>query len=299
MKLSLIFIFIITLIGCAGNKSETDGSETGETAQQVGDVMASVDEVGGSSGAISSLEKSVRKTFARYAPGEIEERRLAHIFIPEAQATSCSTSPSGFGSCSGTSITRNFSSCTIGSAVFTGSVLLTWSGTGVTTCGLNQTTNVITRVPSFTVAGRRSATLTVSKSGTVGQWLTWQSGTTTKVFTYNSDGIQRKFTTSTSTLFDHTTRVTSPITVTGQLRSGRVMSGGALEVKNNVTNVTCSFVPSNVTWGDNACNCPNQGTWQGTCSDSKSVSLVISGCGTGTYTEGTETSSVTFDRCGT
>ena len=99
---------------------------------------------------------------------------------------------------------------------------------------------------------------------------------------------------------DFTTTVTQPITITGEMRSGRVMTGGSLQVKNNITSVTCSYSPTNVTWAPGTtCNCPTQGTWQGTCSDNKTSTLVLTGCGTGNYTEGTQTDPVTFDRCGT
>jgi hypothetical protein len=290
------------MLSCSGSKTNsTDGTEITETAQQVGDVMASVDEVGGSAGSIAFFDRSVRNTFARYAPSELNENAVAKLFLPEAQATTCNGN--GFAACSGKSMTRNFAGCSIGTAVFTGSVVSTWAGTGTTTCALNQLTNTITRSPQFTVEGRRGATLTVAKATTTGtgQTLTWASGSgASKVYNLTNDGIRRSFTSNVGAIvYDHTTTITTPIQITGSLRSARVMDTGTVEVKNNITNVTCSFTPMNVTWGSPTCNCPTQGTWQGSCSNSKSLTLSITGCGTANYTEGTQTDPVTFDRCGT
>jgi hypothetical protein len=305
MRLALRLIGILgltfSLVSCGTKKDDTtDGTELTETAQQVGDIMASIDEIGGASGNIARLDTSIRNTFARYAPQELDEKKLAQLFLPEAIADSCSGA--GFAACVGTTVTRTFGGCTLGSATFAGTVAITWAGTGVTSCTLNQTTNTISRSPSFTVEGRRGATLSVSKVGTFGSKLTWDSGTgITKVFSFTSDGIRRKFTSAVGSVFmDQTTTVTTPITVTGTLRSGRIMDGGALSVLNNITNTTCTFVPVNVTWpSGTGCNCPTQGTWQGTCTGGKTTSLVLNGCGTANYTEGTQTDPVTFDRCGT
>ena len=301
MKVFYFLVLTIFLASCGGTKNDTDGTEASETAQQVGDVMASVDEVGGVNGNISYLENSIKQTFARYAPQELKETFVTKVFLPQAQAVSCNGY--GFAGCQGTSITRTFAGCTIGAAVFTGSVITTWSGTGVTTCGLSAINNKITRSPSFTVAGRRGATLTVSKSGSVGQEMTWAAGSSPKVFNYTNDGINRKFTSGVGiVIMNFTTKVISPITVTGTLRGGRIMDGGSLEVKNNITNMICTYAPVNVLWPiGSTCNCPTQGTWQGNCTDgisTKSTTLVLNGCGTGTYTEGTQTDPVIFDRCG-
>ncbi|MCM2322947.1 MAG: hypothetical protein NDJ90_06760, partial [Oligoflexia bacterium] len=60
--------------------------------------------------------------------------------------------------------------------------------------------------------------------------------------------------------------------------------------------VSCSFSPSNVTW-TSTCNCAVNGTWNGTCSDGKTASLDITGCGTATLTIDAITQDVAFDRC--
>ncbi len=300
MKTIFLIISVFFLFSCKGAKVDTatDSATYTETAQQVGDAMASVDENGGTSGNISFLPNAARKTFARLAPNEMEENQFIKLLLPEAQATACSAT--AFGTCSGQTMTRNLNGCSVGTATFTGSVTVTWAGTGVTTCALANFNNTITRVPSFTVQGRRGATLEVSKSGSVGQVMTWASGLGfNKVFNFSNDGTRRKFTDSVGNItYDHTTMTTSPISIAGNQRSGRVMSGGTLQVKNNLTNVTCNFSPVNVTWASATCNCPTQGTWQGTCSDNKAVTIVLNGCGTANYSEGSDSTAMTFDRCG-
>lgn len=305
MKKGIFSVIVIGLLtslaffSCKKNDATTS-ADIEDTAQQVGDVMASIDESGGSSSTLGYneyMQDSIQKTFDRYSPGSIDKNMIAQFFLPEAQATSCGAT--GFSSCTTNQITRNFGGCTVGSAVFSGDVTLTWGG-GSSSCTMASAGDTVTRVPNFTVTGRRSATLTVTKTGTVGQKLTWASGTgTSKVFNFTNDGINRKFTVGSTSLFDQTTTVTSQITVTGTSRSNRVISGGTLHVVNNLTSVTCDFIPTNVTWSGTSCNCPTSGSWSGTCSDGKSVTLDINGCGTANFTQGSTTTSVSFDRCGT
>lgn len=292
MKLKIYFLAFV-LIGFGCKKNETVSSvDIQETAQQVGDVMASVDESGGGSGSIAYLNQSIQKTFDRHAPNEINESMIAKIILPKAQAASCAGA--GFAACNGSfQVIRTFGGCTVGSAVFSGDVTFQWSGAA---CALSNGQNV-TRSPNFTVTGRRGATLAVTKTGTFGQRINRISAGN---FTFENDGINRRFTLPNSqVLFNQTTTVTSAITVTGASRASRVMSGGSLRVTNNISNVTCDYVPTAVTWNTTSCNCPVSGSWSGTCSDGKNTSISITGCGTATYTEGSDTESVTFDRCGT
>lgn len=317
MKLILSLCLILVVVGCSKGKDDVGGPEMTEPAQQIGDLMASVDEMGGTSGSISlekNLEKSAQKTFARYSPQELNKSMVTRVIVPAAQARSCSSTDGGFnggfGNCSGVSTasnsrTRTFAGCTVGATeevIFNGTVVFTWdnaSGGNLSGCGLNSTGNTITRSPTFTVEGRRGATLTVSKNGTYGQRLTWQSGASPKTFLMTSDGIRRKYTTAGGVdVFDYVTTITSAVTVTNELRNGRVLNGGTIQVRDNLTQVTCDYTPTNVTWAVASCNCPSQGTWQATCSDGKTASLVLNGCGTGAFTMGSESGTVTFDRCG-
>ena len=95
---------------------------------------------------------------------------------------------------------------------------------------------------------------------------------------------------------DYTSQTTSAITVTGTGRSSRTMSGGSLRVTNNLTAVTCDYVPTDVAWST-TCNCATSGTWSGTYSDGKSASIAITGCGTANVTLASDTQAVVFDRC--
>lgn len=269
-----------------------------ETAQQVGDVMASIDESGGSSGNLAGYQKSFDKMYATYVPSTKLET-LFDSLNPTVVAASCSSGT--FSTCSSNTITRTFSGCTVGSATFNGTVSLAWSGSS-TNCQMGSTSDTITRTPNFTMTGRRNATLYVTKpSGSTGQVMTWTSGSTsaTRIYSYANGGINRKFVLNSTALFDQTTATTTPLTITSSLRYNRVLNGGSLRVTNNLTGNVCTFSPTNVTWGSSSCNCPTQGYWTGSCTSTGSITLEITGCGTGTYTEGNDFTSVTFDRCGT
>ena len=304
MKFILILLIPFLFSSCKITAIPTESADIQETAQQIGDVMASVDEVGGAGGNIASntIQNSIEKTFKRYAPGELDESHksmIANILQPQALAATCSGA--GFAMCSGRVMTRTFNNCTVGTATFSGTVTSTWGGVSSSDCTLGTTAGgTITREPNFTVTGRRGATLAVTKSGGgIGQRLTWTAGlSTAKQFTFTNDGINRKFTINSTVLFDQTTTTTSAITVTGTDRANRVMNGGVLNVSNAVTGISCDYQPTNVTWST-GCNCPTSGSWAGSCSDGKTSSLVLSTtCGQATYTVGTDTQSITLDRCG-
>lgn len=303
MKLAITLLMSCMMFsGCKVDVTTT--ADIQETAQQVGDVMASVDEAGGSTGSIASMkdmkdmQNSVKQTFDRYTPGELSESMVAKLFLPEANAASCSGA--GFAACSSNSIVRSFAGCSVGSATFSGDVTLTWSN-GNTNCSLGGAVNArITRVPNFVVTGRRGATLTVTKTGTVGQRIELLTNAgANSVFAFSNDGINRVFANGSTTLFNQTTATSGDITVTGTSRTNRVMNGGSLNVTNILTSVVCNYVPTNVTWSSSACNCPISGSWAGTCSNGKTTTLVITGCGTANYSEGSDSETVTFDRCGT
>lgn len=307
MKLLFAIVLMATLTGCSKGKEDIGGPEMTEPAQQLGDVMASIDEVGGTNGGIA-LEKSSKRTFARYAPEELDGSIFSKVLVPKAQAVACGANVvghlnGGFGNCVGTNPTsnktRNFNGCTVGSGedvVFTGSVAFAW--TSASACSLVNVNEKVDRSPNFTVEGRRGSTLAVTKYASYGQRLTLTAASP-KTYRLESDGIRRRFTTPGGVVaFDYITTVTSPVVVSGDLRNGRVMNGGTIRVRDDLTQVTCDYSPVGVTWGVASCNCPTQGTWQATCSDNKTATLTLTGCGTGDFTLGSESGSVTFDRCG-
>ncbi len=291
---------VVSTVSC-GKKESTSSVDIEEQGQQIGEAMASVDEAGGSGGSLGWIPavKGEGRMFARLERASGSAPIFEGSLIPSAQAAACSGA-STFGSCSSNTVTRSFGSCTVGMAVFTGNVTLSWGGSS-TNCQMSAANDTVTRVPAFTVTGRRGATLTVSKTGSVGQRLTWSSGSgASRVFSMSNDGIRRVFTSAAgATLLDFTTQTTSAITVTGTSRANRVMSGGVLRVTNNISGVACDYVPSAVTWSSASCNCPISGSWSATCSDGSASSLSITGCGTANLTLGSDTTAVTFDRCGT
>jgi len=313
-NLFLILSASVFIFGCKKATDDAATADIEDTAQQIGDIMASADEAGGTSGSLASLDKyKFQKTFDRLDETKSSvAANMATAIFTTAEAVTCEASGTGygFGSCNAgaRTITRSFNNCTVGTAVISGDVTLTWSGSAPSSgCTLGGGSPVagdaITRVPNFMVTGRRGATLTVSKSGSVGQKIAYVNGTSPNmVFNFTNDGIRRKFTTpSNAVLFDQTTTVASgtPIVITGNSRSNRKMDTGFLTVTNNLSNVVCNYTPSNVTWNSTTCNCPTQGSWTGSCSNGKSATLLINGCGTGKYTEGDTSSDVIFDRCGT
>lgn len=303
MKLPILFLITsMMLFGCKKAEVLTSAADIQETAQQIGDVMASVDESGGSTGSIASMkdaermQNSVRQSFIRFAPNDINEKMIAKLFLPQAQAASCSGA--GFASCSSRQIIRSYGGCTVGSAVFSGDVTLTWSNGGAL-CNMGAAGSRIDRVPNFTVTGRRGASLAVSKTGTIGERIELVTAAgANSVVKFSNDGINRVFSIGSTILFNQSTATSGDITVTGTMRTSRVMSGGSLNVTNNLTSVVCNYVPTNVTWAISSCNCPTSGSWSGSCSNGKTTTLDITGCGTANYTEGSDVEVVTFDRCG-
>ncbi|MBU6154827.1 MAG: hypothetical protein KGP28_11040 [Bdellovibrionales bacterium] len=292
----LIFLSA-TLLSCAKNP-DVSNEVIDEVAQQVGDVMASMDEIGGSTGTLSQHQKSFLRLQDRLQPA-FEFFALT----PKAYADSCISS--GFAMCDVSSriLKRTFSGCTLGLASITGTVSLKWGGTGSgCSLGLPAPGGYITRVPDFTVTGLRGATLSVSREDPtgVGQRLTYASGNGPSAqFKFSSDGIRRVFTLPDGKpLIDLTSSTVQDLTLTGAERSpSRVLSGGVLRVKNNQSDFSCDFIPSNVTWSSN-CNCPVSGNWQATCSDGSRSSIRLSGCGTADFTFGLESQTISFDRCG-
>ena len=251
-----IFVTVLMLCCMWGCTPEVENAvDIQEVAQQVGDVMASVDELGGTTdGTYATLEGHRRFIAEREGrmSGSIVMSFLDLIQpLPAAQAVGCQNTT--FTACVGSQKSRDLGGCTIGSAVFTGSIDLTFSEND---CLLNASSESVDRAPDFTVTGRRSATLTVSKEGVQGQRLI--RGITAGTFTLSNDGIRRSFAAGGSTLFDFTTTTTAPININGANRNNRTVSGGTLRVTNNLTSVYCDYVPSGVTWESN----DNNGTYK-------------------------------------
>ena len=262
--------------------------------------MASIDEVGGISGTLGSLDSYFKKTESRLAKPSAVPGFITNL-IPSAMAQTC-VSAATFQPCALRSIIRNFGGCTIGTATLNGSVTLTWAGSG-SACSLIPATaelSTVTRKPDFTLSARNGSTLSVKLANTAvyGQKLTYTSGSgSTAVYHFSSDGIQTTLKDSVGILIsDLITQTTSDLVITGSGRVPRTLSGGILRVLNTVNNVSCNFTPSAITWSG-TCNCPVSGSWSGTCSNGPSAQLTLTGCGTAMLTSGSSSQSITFDRC--
>lgn len=293
-KIILMSLMSTMLVACSNNDEASQAND--ETGQQIGELMAAVDESGGESGEISLIESN-QKTFYRLSPKDSQRPFWKNILDPNAYAVSC-ISASTFGSCDSNTVTHAFDDCTFLLAKFDGTVTFTWGETS-TNCQLQAIGDTITREPEYTVTGLRGAELAVSKTGPVGQRLTWVDGADDdKEFEFTNDGIRRIFTTSRgTTLLDFTTKTTAAIGVKGTKRSNRIIDGGELKVTNNKTDVSCTYTPTNVRW-TSTCNCATSGSWTGTCSDGRTTSLELTGCGTGDLTMGDDHKvEIEFDRC--
>lgn len=290
-----IFLTTISCLILSCTEDVTSTADIQESAQQIGDLMASVDEAGGTSDGTIALLEGQRRFIVRkdkeLNPNHVQD--LFALFIPIKKAEAVSCGDTTFSACSGSQKTRTLSGCKIGSATFTGSVDLTFSEND---CLLNAVGETVDRSPNFSVTGRRSATLVVETDPPMGQGQRLTRSANPGEFTFSSDGIRRVFTANGETLFDFTTSTTAAIGVTGTSRSDRVMSGGSLRVMNNLSTVYCDYVPSAVTWSAD-CNCASSGAWTGSCSDGKSSSLEITSCGRGTISVGDASETVSFDRC--
>ncbi|MBS1960196.1 MAG: hypothetical protein JST80_12035 [Bdellovibrionales bacterium] len=300
MKTSVPLIFgllaLLNLTAC--NKKNSSGYDAfRESAQQIGDVAAAIDESGGASGSLTLLDedKLLRQSkplFARYgvSAGDFS-------LIPNAYASNCVFDP-GFGACDtgANTLTRDFKGCFLGALTFSGTVVFTWSG-GAINCHMTGAGHQVARNPNFSIT-YGNLVYSVSKTNSFGQRILWNSGSVPNVnFSFANDGIRRTLSLNGSTVLDYTTITTSSIGITGTNRLGRVVNGGTLRVTNNISGVTCDYSPTAVTWTSANCVCPTSGSWSGTCSDGKVSSLVHTGCGSATYTLGSDSSNINFDRC--
>ena len=286
MKYFISLLAVLALISCA---KEEDAADIQETAQQIGDVMASVDESGGTTNGSMVMMESHKRMMAAREKAAGSFAFLSSIgLLPSAQAVACKDTT--FTGCASSQKVRDLGGCTIGSATFTGDITLQFSDN---TCVVDSDGDSVDRNPDFTVSGIRGSSLAVAKTGTFGQRIT---RVTSGNFTFANDGIRRLFTLAGETLFDYTTRTTTAISIIGTTRSDRIMTGGQLRVTNNISGVSCNYAPSNVTWASTR-NCATSGTWTGTCSDGKDTSITVTGCGTGTIVVGEESEALSFDRC--
>lgn len=286
--LSLLSVLLVALffnLGCGQAVQLSEVNTSAELANQMGDVMASVDEAGKGTTAIAA--STTNQVFN------------ANLDTPVSVSAACDASQ--FGSCNSNQMVRNFGGCTIGGYALAGTTTMTW--TGGSNCSLSAPGQAIRINPNYSVSSN-NLSLTTTKTGTHGVTLTWDSGTgTSKVFKYTNDGINRTLKSNGTTLLSIDTVTTSPITIVGTTRGGRsITSGGSIQITNNTSGEVCNFSPNNnITWGNTSCNCATSGQWVGSCSTTGSVVMTINGCGTAevVYSEdgATKVQTVSLDRC--
>ncbi len=290
------FLLILTLIlnlAVFGCSKEDDSDVSDSVASQLGEMMAGIDDSGGSTGSYAFIQRA-QKNVAKVEAGVWNYQDFVNAILPKAHAASCFLTDT-FGSCTSNVIERDFQDCTLGGATFSGTVTFTFDdASSDSTCQMTATNHSVTRNPDFTITGSRGGTYTVSKTGTNGQVVTKQA--TASTYNFTNDGLRRVLTYNGNTLADWTSNTQSAITVTGDSRDGRVADGGILRVTNNLTEETCDFVPDDVTWSA-SCNCATSGTWTVSCSSSGSGSYEISGCGSGTLTLDGSSEVVSLDQC--
>lgn len=273
----------LALAGCGGNTSVDDAEELGHA---VGDVMASFDEAGtGASFSARSLPLD------RPGLGRGLLDRALDLAVPPAYAAACWTEM--FVACSNSQRVKRFDNCALGANTLSGEVTLTFSRPSCTFLLVGDTVN---RQANFTLTGRRNATLTVSSDGG-GQTVT----RTTDGFTYKVLGMRRVLKNGAGTaLVDISTDTLQDIVITGSSRANRTLVSGTLEIVHHLADYTATLTPESLKW-NGTCNCPVSGKLTGTATGSSKGTLTavveFSGCGTGTVTVGSDTSTVNFDRC--
>jgi hypothetical protein len=283
------YICVLLLFNACAKVDEDLFQET--SADQVGDVMVAIDNMGGASN--SYTFKAGKNNYKMIADTAKSPLRFFNSLFPKAYATSCGLAGT-FGSCTNNVIVNDLEGCSVGDATVSGNITLTYDdGTTDNTCGIDSDGDTISRDPHFTVSGLHGGTYTVSKSGSYGQRIT---RTSAAVYTFASDGIRRVLDIAGTTVGDFTTSTTTALGIAGSQRSGRVLNGGTLHVVNNSSGNTCDFSPTNVTW-NSSCVCPVSGSWSASCSDGKTGTLTITSCGEASYTFDGDTSNFSFDRC--
>lgn len=267
--LSLVLLAAFTFFsGCKVEQNPNSNSYidgTAEVARQLSDVMASIDEMGGGSGTIHSMATCYGN---------------------------------GFGACASNVVLRNFPSCTTGPFTYTGTVTLAWGGSSAA-CTMTTIGDYVTRNPNYQSTGSRNGLMSSFKDSgaAIGEQLTWSSGTANRVYTYTNTGIRRTIAVNGTLYYDATLTSVAPLTVNGQNRSGRTMSGGLLKILNNMQGGICTVSPQNVKWNDPNCTCASAGSWQGTCADGSLFRMDMLGCGMAQMTMSNYSESVQLDRC--
>ena len=286
----MVLAMTVAAAGLAGAGCRKQGlADQEQIGATVGELMASLDESTKGSGATARLP-------ILRMPDQLKGpvwRQVYDGVVRTAYAGGCVQAL--FATCTSGVRTRTFDQCSIGAATLDGTVTLTFSDTR--SCAILAAGDSVNRTADFTLTGPWGGTLAVSSPGG-GQVLT----RTATGFDYSVPGMRRVLTGPAGrTLFDISTRTTSPIHLTGASRADLVIVSGALEVSHNLAGYKVTLVPDSLTWTP-SCNCAVSGKLTGTISssgklDGKSASVTITGCGQAEVDIDGDTESVTLDRC--
>lgn len=296
-KIAVLVSFILFLAGCNPQVADLEVYNEEQVANQIGDVMATIDEAGKGSSTIASYKLESFNKFSQKNHISKKQQMASLFYAQPVIAESCGASQ--FSSCSSNSVIRNFNGCSVGGYTLSGSVSLNW--TGGAGCVLSSTGQSILINPNYMVSAN-GLDVQISKVNSTGISLTWDSGTTgAKVFKYKNFGVRRSAVYNDKTLIDITTSTSSDITISGETRGARSAHGGSMQMTNNLTGEVCTVSPQNISWGSSNCNCATSGSWTGNCSSSGNITLTLNSCGraTVTYIDAgtTKNKAVSLDRC--
>jgi hypothetical protein len=238
-----------------------------------------------------------------------DEGALAELVDPaSAHLNTACTLAGSRGTCSGNQDTITFNACGIGTAVITGSITETFTGSGASSCTIPLATgNSVTRTSSgTTVLFASGATLVTDTSGgtawdgtvipSSGTTISKAGGTRTIVI----NGTHRKLSGPKGrTWFDHFL-TSSGLTTIGTRAGGDRIISGTVTLYHNLAKYTATNNFNSVMWGSSTCCYPTNGSVTTTFTGAKSGSGTMtftSTCGAATYVDATGSSNVTLTQC--
>lgn len=312
---TILLLVCALVFSCAKKKDEA--SETEALEDSVAYIVESA--IGDANGQANSI---VTASVGFVEMGQDEP--LESESLDPAPFAACSIS-SARSSCSANTITINWNSCTIGTAVFTGQVTETFSGFGAASCQLNGDNARITR----RVSDSNPRTLTFASGAkivsdmspdTAWDGTTFPSASTGTTVTrlesgtsngqncsggspcYNIvvNGLQNVLTGPKGRIwFDHV--ITSNLTAKGTKAGANLVVTGTSNVWHQVSRYKAVHTFNSVTWGNSSCCYPTSGTitsvLTGAISGSTTMSFTTT-CGSASFT-GTDnqTNTVTLTQC--
>jgi hypothetical protein len=295
LRLSPIRTFSLIVVsgllsGCGMFPFMGPGAQDAELAHSLGDIMGSADE---------SLSRSTLAL--RRPPLGLPESLWAQAsqwLIPLAEAAGANCYQQALSACSSNERSLTYESCKLGPLVLLGKV--TFKFAGGSSCALSVDDDFVRRIPDYTVTGRQGGVLgvTVFDAATAGQKIVRKSAST---YSYSITGLRRYFDDpAQERLVDLSFRTTSDMQITGSTRATRRMTGGTLEITNNIDGSVISLSPNALRWSS-TCSCPTSGSWVGQIVDAENMTtdfvVTLESCGSAEVKRGDETSSVSLERC--